>query len=98
MFSLGCIQALQCNRNTCPTGVTTHNPNLQRGLVPADKAARVAHYHHQMVYFLEMIAHSCGVAGPSDLQRKHVRMVTDSGLSAPLDHFYQNRIPLQTLR
>jgi glutamate synthase domain-containing protein 2 len=98
MFSLGCIQALQCNRNTCPTGVTTHNPNLQRGLVPADKAARVAHYHAQMVYFLEMIAHSCGVAGPSDLQRKHVRMVTDSGLSAPLDHFYQNRIPLQTLR
>lgn len=98
MFSLGCIQALQCNRNTCPTGVTTHDPQLQRGLVPADKAARVAHYHHQMVYFLEMIAHSCGVPGPSDLERKHVRMVTDSGLSAPLDHFYQNRIPLHTVK
>lgn len=98
MFSLGCIQALQCNRNTCPTGVTTHDPKLQRGLVPADKAARVAHYHQQMVYFLEMIAHSCGVDGPTDLERKHVRMVTDSGLSAPLDHFYQNRIPLHTVK
>lgn len=97
MFSLGCIQALQCNRNTCPTGVTTHDPKLQRGLVPADKAARVAHYHRQMVYFLEMIAHSCGVPGPSDLERKHVRMVTDNGLSAPLDYFYQNRIPLNSV-
>lgn len=98
MFSLGCIQALQCNKNTCPTGVTTHNPHLQRGLVPADKAARVAHYHQQMVYFLEMIAHSCGVPGPSDLERKHVRMVTDSGFTAPLNHFYQNRIPLHTVK
>lgn len=98
MFSLGCIQALQCNRNTCPTGVTTHDSKLQRGLVPADKAARVAHYHRQMVYFLEMIAHSCGVSGPSELERKHVRMVTDSGLSAPLDYFYQNRIPLHSVK
>lgn len=28
MFSLGCIQALQCNKNTCPTGITTHDPRL----------------------------------------------------------------------
>ena len=34
MFALGCIQALQCNKNTCPTGVTTHDPRLQRGLDP----------------------------------------------------------------
>lgn len=33
MFALGCIQALQCNKNTCPTGITTHNPQLQHGLV-----------------------------------------------------------------
>ena len=26
MFALGCIQALQCNKNTCPTGITTHEP------------------------------------------------------------------------
>lgn len=32
MFSLGCIQGLQCNRNTCPTGITTHNKRLQKGL------------------------------------------------------------------
>ena len=32
MFALGCIQSLRCNRNTCPTGITTHNKRLQRGL------------------------------------------------------------------
>ena len=32
MFSLGCIQALKCNKNTCPTGITTHDPRFQRGL------------------------------------------------------------------
>ena len=44
LFALGCIQALQCNKNTCPTGITTHNKRLQKGLVPEDKAQRVAAY------------------------------------------------------
>lgn len=37
MFALGCIQAMKCNRNTCPTGTGTHEPDLQRGLDPANK-------------------------------------------------------------
>jgi hypothetical protein len=41
MFALGCIQALKCNSNACPTGVTTQNPELTAGLVPEDKALRV---------------------------------------------------------
>lgn len=44
MFALGCIQAMRCNRNTCPTGITTHDPRLQRGLVVTDKAERLANY------------------------------------------------------
>jgi glutamate synthase domain-containing protein 2 len=44
MFALGCIQAMRCNSNTCPTGVTTHNERLQRGLDPIDKADRVYQY------------------------------------------------------
>ncbi len=44
MFALGCIQALKCNKNTCPTGITTHNPKLQKALHPPTKAARVAAY------------------------------------------------------
>jgi glutamate synthase domain-containing protein 2 len=33
LFSLGCIQALKCNTNTCPTGITTQDPDLSWGLV-----------------------------------------------------------------
>ncbi len=88
MFALGCIQALQCNKNTCPTGITTHNKELQRGLVPEDKAVRVTHYHDNLVHEVETIAHSCGVAEPRKLNRKHAAIVIDSGRSVPLDILY----------
>jgi glutamate synthase domain-containing protein 2 len=84
MFSLGCIQALQCNRNTCPTGIATHNPRLQRGLVPADKAERVAHYHRNLTYEVGLIAHACGVREPRELSRQHCRVVGADGLSRAL--------------
>lgn len=38
MFALGCIQALECHANTCPTGIATQNPKLTKGLVPEEKA------------------------------------------------------------
>ncbi|CAG0976499.1 hypothetical protein RHDC4_01618, partial [Rhodocyclaceae bacterium] len=44
MFALGCVQALRCHTNTCPTGVTTHRTDLQRGLVVEEKYLRVAQY------------------------------------------------------
>lgn len=100
MFALGCIQALQCNKNTCPTGVTTHDKDLQKGLVVPDKAERVYHYHKNMVKAVGMIAHSCGVNEPRALKRHHVRVVTETGLSTPLDkvHPYQeDSIPTKKL-
>jgi glutamate synthase domain-containing protein 2 len=88
MFALGCIQALQCDRNTCPTGITTHNKRLQKGLDVTVKAERVKHYVKNMVYEVGVIAHSCGVHEPRELQRMHARMVTASGSSVPLDEIY----------
>ncbi|MFY0675662.1 MAG: FMN-binding glutamate synthase family protein [Neptuniibacter sp.] len=88
MFALGCIQALQCNKNTCPTGITTHNPDLQRGLVPKVKAERVAYYHHHLVHEVEMIAHSCGVTEPRKLKRKHCAIVVEGSRSIPLNILY----------
>ncbi|WP_373490131.1 FMN-binding glutamate synthase family protein, partial [Parasphingorhabdus sp.] len=88
MFSLGCIQSLKCNKNTCPTGVTTHNPRLQRGLDPQDKKVKVANYCRNIVHEVEVIAHSCGVDEPRQLGRKHVRIVQDTGKSVPYDEIY----------
>lgn len=88
MLALGCIQALQCNKNTCPTGVTTHDRRLQRGLVPADKAERVARYTKTMLKEIGIIAHSCGVPEPRRLRRFHCRIVQDDDRSIPLDQIY----------
>lgn len=79
MLSLGCIQAMKCNRNTCPTGVTTHNPRLQAGLVVEDKELRVAAYARGLVHEVETIAHSVGVSEPRALRRRHVRIVQADG-------------------
>ncbi|MDE1461236.1 FMN-binding glutamate synthase family protein [Spartinivicinus poritis] len=92
MFALGCIQALQCNKNTCPTGITTHNPRLQKGLVVIDKTTRVANYVRNMTHYVGVIAHSCGVKEPRQLKRYHARIVTDNGLSIPLDQLHPNII------
>ncbi|MEE3159808.1 MAG: FMN-binding glutamate synthase family protein [Pseudomonadota bacterium] len=88
MFALGCIQALQCNKNTCPTGITTHDPRLQRGLVPTDKAERVAHFVRTLVNEVGVIAHSCGVEDPRQLQRHHARMVQPNGEARLLSELY----------
>ena len=88
MFALGCIQALQCHKNTCPTGITTHNRRLQRGLNPKDKAARVANYARNMVHEVGIIAHSCGVGEPRKLGRKHARIVCADGRSKSLDEIF----------
>lgn len=90
MFALGCIQAMQCNKNTCPTGITTHDPRLQRGLDPFSKAERVANYARNMVHEVGIIAHSCGVSEPRRLRRFHARMVCENGRSIPLDQIYPN--------
>ena len=93
MFALGCIQALQCNKNTCPTGVTTHDKKLQRGLVPEDKAERVKQYSQNMRKEIGIIAHSCGVPEPRGLRRFHCRVVQDDGRSLPLNEIYPDVEP-----
>ncbi len=88
MFSLGCIQALQCHKNTCPTGVTTHNKKLQRGLVSEQKSSRVANYIKNMGFEVGQIAHACGVRSPRELTRRHARIVQGDGTSKVLVEIY----------
>lgn len=94
MFALGCIQALQCNKNTCPTGITTHDKRLQKGLDPRNKAERVRRYVQTVVYDVGVIAHSCGVSEPRQLKRYHARIVTETGRSRGFDEIF----PLPPLR
>ncbi|MEO8766756.1 MAG: FMN-binding glutamate synthase family protein [Nitrosospira sp.] len=88
MFSLGCIQAMRCHTNTCPTGVTTHNRRLQRGLVVEEKYLRVANYARNMNREIDMIAYSCGLHHARQLKREHVRIVETAGKSVALNILY----------
>ena len=72
MLSVGCIQALLCNTNTCPVGVATQNKSLMKGLNVGDKAERVKNYQHETVQsFLELLA-AAGLDNPEDIERKHI--------------------------
>lgn len=84
MFALGCIQAMQCNKNTCPTGITTHNQKLQHGLVPVEKSVRVAQFVESLVKEVGTLAHSCGVDEPRKLTRKHAMVVQPDGTAQPI--------------
>jgi glutamate synthase domain-containing protein 2 len=88
MFALGCIQSLQCHKDTCPTGVATHSKRLQKGLVVSDKSRRVANYAKWMNEEVDRLAHSCGLAHPRELRRQHVRIVQVSGHSLSLEELH----------
>jgi glutamate synthase domain-containing protein 2 len=85
MFALGCIQALKCNRNTCPTGITTHDPRFQKGLVADRKYTRVARYAQEIIHEVETISCSVGVTEPRLMRRRHMRIVQGGGRSLPMN-------------
>lgn len=72
MISLGCIQALMCNTNQCPTGITTQDPKLTRGLVPEDKMVRVANYHKSTLKNFAELLGATGVTEAGNLRRSHI--------------------------
>ena len=88
MFALGCIQALQCDTNHCPTGVATNNKWLVRGLVPSAKDARVANYMEAIHHDVMMVARALGVTHPREIQRHHMSMIVEPGRRVALTEIY----------
>ncbi len=88
LLSLGCIQALRCHTNQCPTGITTQSKWLQAGLDPTDKAERVANYAKALQKDLNMIVRSVGLKHPSELHRGHVTVAISPGVRKTLAELY----------
>jgi len=88
MFALGCIQALECHTNTCPTGIATQNPKLTRGLVPEQKSVRVARYQMETVKSAVDLMASAGIAHPDDVTRDCVTTRLDSNKVATFAQLY----------
>ncbi|MFQ5698479.1 MAG: FMN-binding glutamate synthase family protein [Myxococcota bacterium] len=72
MLALGCVQALKCHTNQCPTGVATQDAGLTRGLVVEDKAERVCHFHAKTLAAMRDLLGAAGLARPSDLRPAHI--------------------------
>ena len=72
MMAVGCIQALQCNTNTCPAGVATQDKSLMKGLNVNDKYVRVANFHKKTVIsYAEMLA-AAGLTDGNEIKSKHI--------------------------
>ncbi len=76
MMALGCIQALRCNSNKCPTGVATQDPRLTRGLFVPDKTRRVANFHKETVRSVADLLGAMGLAHSSEVRPWHIHRRT----------------------
>lgn len=72
MLALGCIQALECHSNNCPTGVATQKQHLVKGLNVEDKIKRVAKFHNETVMSFVEFMGATGVDSISKIKRHHV--------------------------
>jgi len=72
MLAMGCIQALQCNKGSCPVGITTHDKTLQRGLIIEEKAIRVANYVKNLDHEFYEILSATGSKSFKDLRRDKI--------------------------
>ena len=88
MMALGCIQALECNRNTCPTGVATQDAELMSGLVVADKKVRVANFHKSTVHsFVELLG-AAGLENPQQIRRSMINRRVNGSESKRYDEIF----------
>lgn len=67
MFSLGCIQALQCDSGKCPVGIATQKTSLYKGLDVTDKSVRVANFHTNTLKALSEFIGACGFANCKEI-------------------------------
>jgi glutamate synthase domain-containing protein 2 len=79
MLSLGCIQARECNKNTCPVGIATQNKTLIAGLDPYEKKTRVYNYHKAVIHEVREVLGAMGLSSTSQLTFKHLMIRNEDG-------------------
>jgi len=84
MLSIGCIQAMRCHTDRCPTGVATQSPWLMRGLDPDLKSARAASYVVSLRAEMLSLGRACGVRHPALIDPDRIEMVNAGFRSLPL--------------
>ena len=72
LLALGCIQALRCHSNSCPVGITSHNPRLMKGLDIERKSERVRNYALNLVKYNYELLGALGLKSFSELKPEHL--------------------------
>ncbi len=98
MFALGCIQAMKCDTNECPTGITTHKSHLTRGLVVPTKGERVANFQRGTVHTAMELLASMGLERFDQIERRHIRKRIDAHVVLTLEDIYPTVEPGSLLR
>jgi len=88
MLALGCIQSLECNKNTCPTGIATQNPTFYKGLNVTDKRQRVANFHKGTVETVVELIAAAGLSNTEQLRRCHIQRRVSSEQIRCYDEIY----------
>ncbi|WEG12291.1 FMN-binding glutamate synthase family protein [Pullulanibacillus sp. KACC 23026] len=91
MITVGCIMALRCHTNTCPVGVATTDPKLQRALDIEEKSQRVMNYVIALREGLFTTAAAAGLASPVELSEDHVAYIDDQSRHFTLSELYETR-------
>jgi glutamate synthase domain-containing protein 2 len=84
MLSIGCIQAMRCHTDRCPTGVATQSAWLMRGLDPDLKSTRAASYLVGLRGEMLALGRACGVRHPALVDPARIELVNAGFRSLPL--------------
>lgn len=89
MLAIGCIQALRCHTNKCPTGVATQSKWLMRGLDPSLKSARLANYVTVLRQEILRLSRACGVVHPALVTADHIELIGDRFNGAKVSQIFE---------
>lgn len=97
MFAVGCIQAMKCHTNECPTGVATQNPGLTRALYVPDKIERVANFQRETVASAAQMVASMGLDSFSELKPSMLNRRIDFTANRTFAEIYEWLLPSELL-
>jgi glutamate synthase domain-containing protein 2 len=80
MLSLGCIQARECDKNTCPVGIATQDKKLIAGLDPTEKSVRVYNYHKNILHEVVELMGAMGVDNVTQLNPSMINIRNEKGV------------------
>lgn len=96
LLALGCIQALRCNNNKCPAGVTTQDPDLFRGLHVPTKRERVRNFHQETLGAVAHVIGAMGLSSHTQLGRTHLQKRVEENRILSYQELYPPAGPVES--